>query len=153
MWYVLCCSHYLNVNFEFFMNNMYSQLCPIMKSKLLYEQVVLLFFILSLHFLSEWKIREYFGKKIWIQILNYFEPNVMPYPRSKDDERQKGLWKCLGPGSSPPSPWLNTVDDYLFKNLAIFKVPFIVYSNQISLWIMMTMSVKNWRLFLQAMRY
>ena len=108
-------------------------------------------FSFCLHFLSEWKIRECFGKKIWIQILNYFEPNVMPYPRSKDDERQKGLWKCLGPGSSPPSPWLNTVDDYLFTYLAIFKVPFIVYSNQISLWIMM--SVKNWRLFLQAIRY
>ena len=28
------------------MNNMYSQLCPIMKSKLLYEHIVLFFFII-----------------------------------------------------------------------------------------------------------
>ena len=65
------------------------------------------------YILSEWKIRECFRKKNWIQVLDYFEPNVMvPYPRSKDDERQKGLWKCLGPGNSPPSARLNTVADY-----------------------------------------
>ena len=40
---------------------------------------------------------------------------------------------------------------WLFVYLTFFKVPFIVYSNQIFLWIMM--SVKNWRLFLQAMRF
>ena len=106
-------SHYLNVSFEFFMNNMY--LLTIVSNHeikiALWTNCTIVFHFVFI--LSEWKIRECFGKKIWIQVLNYFEPNVMPYPRSKDDERQKGLWKCLGPGSSPPSAWLNTVDDYL----------------------------------------